>query len=207
MVHESELFNFQAIINRLREKVSDSDPDDEKTEYLMSLYTITKETELEDLPLYKDYLSKFDVEHDLKGLKLSYDPDYDTCADDFLLLLKFIASSTSSTYSLDYDVDTDKVVLAITVSSNGQTITKRLDELFSFQITRLFEIYLDEQLKLTIYREIYEDEREDIDKNRNMQLIVYQKKIRLLKQQRERILNNQKASDDILSSLDNLLLN
>ena len=69
-------------------------------------------------------------------------------ADDFNweLLLQLTVCSFSSSYQLKEE--DGKVELYITVSSNGIEVTKKVSELWSFQILRLFEIYIEEQLNL-----------------------------------------------------------
>ena len=169
------------------------------------LDTFTEKTEFEDLVLYKEYLSKFDVEHDLEDLELNYKPNLEQYKADFPFFLIFIAASPSNTYELDYDVDTNKAVVTVHVQDTNMTVTRRLDELEAYQFIQLFQLYLEEQLNLASSREESEYKKNNIDEKREVLLLVYQKKVKRLKQQRERILKNQKESDDIMSSLNNLL--
>lgn len=193
MIHDSELFNFQEIINSLREKAANLEPEKkESSTYLSLLGSITENTELEDLSLYKEYLSKFDVEHDLEGFELSYDAILEEHTDVFPILLKFVVASFSCNYSFDYDVNTSKVVLTITVGSDDQTITRKLDELWSFQIYQLFVIYLKEQLELESLRENSEEERRAVDEERNRLLELYRDNIQKLKDQKEAVSSTRK---------------
>ena len=68
MIHDSILFNFQEIINDLREK--EAKENKKEMFFKGQLEAITEETEFEDLPFYKEYLAAFDLEHDLKGVEL-----------------------------------------------------------------------------------------------------------------------------------------
>ena len=152
----------------------------------------------------------FDVEHVLGelGLGLHFSPRLPEYEADFMPLLRLVAASFSSTYELEYDDETNSVNLIITSKSHGESRTKALDELWSFQIHRLFEIYLEEQLNLEALRLYSEAEKEAIEKERKMKLLVFQKKIRQLRKQiekKERMREDLKESNDILSDLDDLL--
>lgn len=194
MIHDSILFNFQEIINDLREK----EADEKKEVYFKGqLDTITEETEFEDLPLYKEYIAAFDLEHELKGVELNYPPELEEYKEDFFTLFKLVAGSFSSTYKLEYNAKIDKADLLITVVSGEQSITKNLNDLWSFQIRRLFEIYVEEQLNLEGLRGESEVERSSIDKERKMKLMVYRKKLRQYESQEDH--------EDVMASLDDLL--
>lgn len=193
MIHDSYLFDFQAIINDIRESLEEHEEEALKP----VLDAITETTELEDLPLYKRYLSIFDVEHDLGDLKLHYPAEFADCEDDFVVLFRLVAGSFSSNYSLEFDEETETVDLIITVESGDNHITKKLHDLWSFQIARLFEIYIKEQLNLEGLRDGSDSEMNAIEEERKMRLLVYQKKMRQLK--------NEIDSGDILSDMDDLL--
>ena len=150
------------------------------------LDTITEDTELEDLSFYKEWLSKFDVEHDLEGLELACDPILEDFSDDFLLLLKFVAAASSSTYSLDYDADTNKVIVSIKAENDEMSVVEKLDTLVPFQIFQLFKIYLNEQLCLAGLLEEDEEVREALDEERNYIMEFYQDAIKKLKSQIEK---------------------
>lgn len=206
MIHDSYLFDFQSVIKGIRHKIKN---DKEKNEAITPLLDgITQDTEFEDLPLYKEYLSLFDVEHDLGDKELSFPSELEYCKADSLPLLRLVAASFSSTYDLLYDDVTNKVSLIITVESQGVTLTKILEELDDFQITRLFEIYIEEQLNMEAFRLNSSLEKDAIDEERRVKVMVYQKKLRQLEiqlEKNERIREAQKESEDILSNLDDLL--
>lgn len=188
MIHESALFNFQETISNLREKVANSEPENEEMYFQRLLDSITEKTELEDLAFYKDYLSKFDVEHFLEDFELNYDPILEEFKDDFPLLIKFIAASFSSTYDLKYDALTDKAILTIHVKTPNQSISKQMDELWMHQIYKIFQNYFEEQLNLAaICEEDDEDDREKIDAGRAEQLELFQKKVSELRAQKDNI--------------------
>lgn len=70
---------------------------------------------------------------------------------DFLKIL--IMASFSSNYRYLLDKKSNEVKMEITVSSNNQKVVKYLDDLFTFQINRLFTIYIKEQMELQIHYE------------------------------------------------------
>jgi hypothetical protein len=89
-------------------------------------------------------------------------PDYlvpeELAADfDWELLLMLVAGSFSSDVMLGDRVD-GTLEVEIAVNSGDQTIIKRVSELWGFQILRLYEIYVEEQLNLQIL--IAEDPKE-----------------------------------------------
>lgn len=194
------IFDFQAFIRELRDKLKEgtiemSDP--------TLLDSITEDTEFKDLPLYKEYVSKFDIEGDFKdmgiaGLILPDDLEEDF---DFTLLFQLVASSFSSEYKLEIDAETQLVNLIIKVVSGEQRITKELQELWAFQILRLFEIYIQEQLNLEGLRFESEDDKEGVEMEREMKLLEYRMKMRKLMNNQL----NQQEIDDVEDEIDNLM--
>ena len=197
MIHNSYLFNFQDIINFIREKVKEGK--DMPCQSLLD--AITEDTELEDLPMYKEYLSKFDVKRDLEGFDLKIPSELGDYKADFLYLLRFVAASFSSSYELELDEHSNSVILFLTAVSNGTRITKDIQELWSFQVRLLFKIYVEEILNLEALRSKSEDEKEDVDEQRNMKLMIYEKKIKQLQNR----FRNEQERDEIKASLDDLL--
>jgi len=107
----------------------------------------------EDTIIYKDYLSKFDTDK----LDLLF-PEFIDADFDWDLLIKLVVASFSSTYTFDKDEETWKDVLVIDVSAWDKHATKKLHELWGFQISRMYEIYIEEQMNLEILA--HEDEKE-----------------------------------------------
>ena len=56
----------------------------------------------------------------------------------------------------------------IAVKSGDQSIVKKVSELWSFQIQRLYEIYVEEQINLEILRQWSDDEKNAIEQERVM---------------------------------------
>jgi hypothetical protein len=69
---------------------------------------------------------------------------------DWVLLLKLVCASFASEYRFVVTEDSLLPELLITVTSGNQTIEKSVLELWSFQVQRLFEIYLNEQFDFSI---------------------------------------------------------
>lgn len=194
MIHDSYLFDFQMVINEIREKIKKG----KKMNCERLLADITETAELEDLPLYKEYLSLFDVWHTPRDVELHFPSELQNCKADFFILMIFVAASFSSKYDFEYDKETNLMSLSIMVEKDdGQLVVRRLHELSMPKIRRLFGIYLEEQLDLEGIRFKTEDGKKVIDEKRKMKLLVYQKKMKQLM--------NQMESSEILSDLDALL--
>lgn len=112
-------------------------------------YGIQQDTPIEAHPFYKDYLSKFDIDWEFAtpdGMELS--------SQEWDLLARLVFGSFSSNYTLSLDegwkkdpTGKVKVNLGIAVTCEGNKVTRTIDELWSFQISRLFSIYLNEQIE------------------------------------------------------------
>ena len=88
------------------------------------------------------------------------------------------------------------VQLAITVHFGGQSVTRKLDELFDVQIIRLYEIYVDEQINSAIIRQ-EEGGEEVIDSQRERRVSLYKKKSLLV----AREVKSHKALMELISTL------
>lgn len=163
------LFNYESFLNELRDN-----PDKKHVIEKWEQYSSAKF--LKDEPFYK-YLKLFKTKPYKTPEELKNDFDWK-------LLLALVAASFSSEYhfnfdeleesSFDDDITKDMLMpeLYITVQSGNQKVTKKISELWSFQILRLYEIYCEEQINL--HALMLEDENE---KNS----IVEERKERILK--------------------------
>jgi len=142
------MFNFKEFIENLKDT-------DEKKDIVEKYEKLVEPIleKFEDTIIYKDYLSKFNI----SDLDLLY-PQYIDEEFDWNLLIRLIISSFSSSYLLDFDQDTWKLELVINVSAQDKSIAKKLSELWGFQISRMYEIYIEEQMNLEILA--HEDEKE-----------------------------------------------
>jgi len=190
------LFDFHAFIDELRQK-------DEKKQIVEKYEKICGPIQwtLKEQARYTEYASKFVPMKYLTPDELKDDFDRD-------LLLQLVISSFSSDYELKEKEDdkkkNDKDALRdlyIAVKSGDQSVVKTVSELWSFQILRLYEIYIEEQMNL--HALMSEDEKEKI-------AIQAEREMRLKK--REAVLNtldrdkeSEKAKKDQASKLDDLM--
>ncbi len=91
---------------------------------------------------------------------------------DWDLLQRLILSSFSSDYELKAELgkDDNERELFIAVKSGDQSIVKKISELWSYQIQRLYEIYVEEQINLHILKSESEQEKNAIDQEREMRI-------------------------------------
>ena len=179
----------------------------EKAESLNRLLKKKLSRQYEQVKKKETYVSKFDIEGDFKdagnaGLRVPDDLEEDF---DFTLLFQLVASSFSSEYELEIDTETQLVNLIITVEFGEQSITKELQELWTFQILRLFEIYIQEQLHLEGLRFKSKDDKEGVEMEREMKLLEYRKKMRQIKKKLMNNQLNQQEIDDVEDEIDNLM--
>lgn len=111
---------------------------------------------------YQKHLARFKISALLNLGKVCF-PD---CMEDEKdevkdLLIRLIVASHSSEYS--FKKNGDEIQVNITVKSGDQSVTKSLDELWSFQVFRLFEVYVDEQISLANLELEEENKDEDED--------------------------------------------
>jgi len=142
-----KMFDFKVFIENLRENPEKKDTV-EKYEKLVEPIP----EKFEETKVYKDYLSKFDTSGIDLVLPEFIDEDFD-----WDLLLKLIVGSFSSTYVFE-KTDDGKFELVINVSAGDKHVAKKLSELWGFQIARMYEIYIEEQMNLEILA--HEDEKE-----------------------------------------------
>lgn len=132
------LFDFAAFIEELRDN-STKKHSVEKYEKLVETF---ENKQIQDLRFYTEYYSKINVFPYKVPEELEEDFDWD-------LLGKLIIGSFSSSYSYVKNNNKENLPeLYVSSSSGGESITKSISELWSFQILRLFEIYLEEGANL-----------------------------------------------------------
>jgi len=91
---------------------------------------------------------------------------------DRALLQQLVLWSFSSDYELKNESKDKESLpeLYIAVKSGDQSVVKKVSELRSFQVQRLYEIYVEEQLNLQILKEEDENENNAIEQERTMRL-------------------------------------
>ena len=128
------LFNFEEFISEMREK-------EDKKEIIEAYEAIywPIQWDIYQQEWYKNYLANFE-----------YVPYHtpEEMAEDFdrNLLQKLILGSMSTNYELENNPETNIPDLLITISDENQSITKNLADLWSFQILRLYEIYVEDHM-------------------------------------------------------------
>lgn len=152
------LFDFQAFIDELREK-EDKKQIVEKYESLF--WSI--QGDVKNQPWYTDYLSRFSYQSYLTPDELEDDFDRE-------MLQKLVLWSFSSDYELKADEKKKGFDLFIAVKSGDQSVVKTVSELRSFQILRLYEIYIEEQVNLHILMHEDEEEKKALTAEREMRI-------------------------------------
>lgn len=150
------LFDFNAFIGELREN---SEKKDIIEKYEKALWPIA--WWLKEQVWYRDYLNTFSPRKYLVPGELQNDFDWD-------LLEQLVLWSFSSDYELKTNEWEEIPELYIAVKSGDQSIVKKVSELRSFQIQRLYEIYVEEQINLEILRQWSDDEKNAIEQERIM---------------------------------------
>ena len=152
------LFDFQAFIEELREK-----PEKKQIveKYEQLVWPIT--WDIKDQEWYTEYLVKF--------TPLAYKVPEELKDDfDWNLLQQLVLGSFSSDYEIKKEKDQEEKELYIAVKSGDQSVVKTVSELWSFQILRLYEIYIEEQMNLHSLRKEEENEQVAIDGEREARI-------------------------------------
>lgn len=129
---------------------------------------------IESESFYIEYLSKF------KPVEYCID---ESLANEFNfeLLLRLTAGSFSSVYELQLPKNETIPELMITVGSCGQKVTRTITSLMPTQLKRMFDIYVEENMNLSILLNEDEGERVAIEGERLMRINQYQDRINEIK--------------------------
>lgn len=150
------LFDLQKFVQELREN-------EEKKEMLEKYEKLfgTIEWQIEDQVWYKEYLTKFSPIEYVLPTESKDDFDWN-------ILTQLVAGSFSSEVVLNYTEDkTELPEMIISVENDGKSIAKMVSELRGFQILRLYEIYVEEQMNFQIHFAEDEKEKEEIQSQRD----------------------------------------
>jgi hypothetical protein len=152
------LFDFQAFIEELKEK-------EDKKQIVEKYEALFGEIKggIRDQPRFTEYLTKFSFQPYLTPEELEEDFERD-------LLQKLVLGSFSSDYELKHDEKKKGFDLFIAVKSGDQSVVKTVSELRSFQILRLYEIYIEEQINLHILMHEDEEEKKALTSEREMRV-------------------------------------
>lgn len=181
------MFSFNEFIENLRENPEKKDIV-EKYEKLVEPIN----ENFQDTIIYKDYLSKFD----LQNIDIIY-PEYVDENFDWDLLLRLVVSSFSSSYLLNIEQDSEKMEMIINVSAWEKHIAKKLQELWGFQIARMYEIYIEEQMNLEILAHEDENEKDIVLTQRTSNLDKWQLALNKLNSSKERQEAEQEKQDKL----------
>lgn len=120
--------------------------------------------DLKEQQWYTEYVGSFEAIKYKTPEDLEKDFDWD-------LLQILILASFSSDYELKSETGkNEERELFIAVKSGDQSIVKKISELWSYQIQRLYEIYVEEQINLHILKSESEQEKNAIEQERIMRL-------------------------------------
>ena len=202
----------QTICERKKEEIEDIElgkeenvkEDDLKLQKKILAYIsiIPTNITIEDLPFYRDYLSKFTLSPFLRDKPLLIKSENMLSKADGDLLLKLVCGSLSSTYHITYNEEKEGLDLAIhVVKSDNSVSAGKLEELWLYQINSLFELYLNEQLSLEYCLKNNID-KDFLEENRGIRLVVFEQKMRALE---EKYRQARTDNEDVDAELDELL--
>jgi len=159
-------FDFHSFIDSLRKSKKKKEVVEKFEKYFPNMLTQS----IFEQVWYKDYISTF------KKTQQYQIPDELKEDFDWELLQRLVAGSFSSTILFGEKTE-GLYEMEIDVKSGNQFVIKNVSELWGFQIKRLYEIYIEEQMNLQIL--IAEDEEEGKENEKNA--ILAQRKSRLLR--------------------------
>ena len=173
----ANLFDFDAFINELRANDKKRKTIDSYESYYGTIYP-----DLRKQVWYANYVKAFEDLYPKEGVIVPDDLEDDF---DWKALFALVTASFSSSFRFEKNEEdpSGPLTLWIKVSSKSDdsnevlTIEKSLDELWSFQIIRLYEIYIEEQISLQI-TQAEEPETDDLQKERNEHLALLKKALK-----------------------------
>ena len=210
-----QAFNMKDVLQKIREKIEEEIEDiefgkkknikedelEDKKRILSYFCNISDNITVEELPIYRDYLSKFTLRPFLRDKPLLTKSDDMLSKADGDLFLKLVCGSFSSTYHITYNEEKGGLEFTIHVESKEKTVTRKLDELWWFQIDQLFEIYLNEMLIMEYYLQ-NNIEKDEIKEAMEIQHVIFEQKMRALEEKHRQA---QTDNEDIDAELDRLL--
>lgn len=140
------LFDFNAYIEELKENPEKKELIEKYEKLLWKIQWDTK-----DQVWYQEYVDTFTAMDYKVPWELEKEFDWE-------MLMKLVASSLSSEWLLEFQEDKWLPEFIISVQNWDQVVVKKISELWGFQILRLYEIYIEEQMNLQIL--MTEDEKE-----------------------------------------------
>ena len=214
MNSEYELFDFQYTLNQLttyaedaitqksqkrKKKRGNEEFDDVDYDALLKMINeIPEDADVKDMPFYKEYLAKFDIEKYLGFLNLKKPNVVHVAEADYDLLLRLFFASFSIQY--DFVINDDRTwSLVFLVKTRSDTLTNKLEEQGRVTISRIMNIFIGEMFKLCILKKEDENEAKSIEHRQKLNLLIFEKKAKTLKYQFE---NKFKKEIEFLDGLD-----
>lgn len=140
------LFDFQAFVNELRQNTEKKELIEKYEKLFWSI-----QWDIKDQIRFNEYVHLYS--------SVTYKIPEELSSDfDWWLLMQLVASSFSSEWLIQILEEDELPEFVISVQSWEQVVVKKISELRWFQILRLYEIYIEEQLNLQVL--IAEDEKE-----------------------------------------------
>lgn len=176
-----KLFDFESFVDELRDNSEKRKIIENYEENVESLHGIE---DVRDTLFYKEYLSQYNLPKDLDFVLKVPEEFYSDF--DWDLLLRLTLASFSSSYSLSLTEQwkqnpTDEIEIMLEFTVDGaKKVTKKLDELWSFQILRLFEIYVEEQMNYATLMMQEEEECESIENERQFYIKKFKEQMKVL---------------------------
>ncbi len=187
-------FDFEEFIQFLREH-----PDENERkiveEYEKHYWPI--QWDIKEQIWYKEYVSKF------KTLSYKIPEEYKEDFD-WELLMQLVAASFSSDWLLEFNEWETQPEFLISVTSWDTQIVKKVSELFGFQIKRLYEIYVKEQMSLQNLMAESENDKDYIESQRVSRLERWQRILDKIESEQEKIKEEQekkKKLEELMSQL------
>jgi hypothetical protein len=146
--------------------------------------------EVEELQVFESYLSKFEFDYDILNIPQDLANDFNC---ELLLQLALGSFGTEVDFVL---ADNNKIDVIFKVSTIEACISKKLTELWSFQVSRLFEIFVTELLNLEYLAASDAREMEAIYAKRSIKLSAFTKMVDKIEHLKSEIKFNYHDFDD-----------
>ena len=198
---KEEIENIEFEIEFGKEKNIKEEELKEQKKVLSYISNIPDNMTVEELSVYRDYLSKFSLSPFLRDKPLLTESDDILSKADGNLFLKLVCGSFSTTYQMVYNEEKSGLELAISVETDEGVCTGKLEDLCLSQIELLLEAYLDEQLTIECFLKNDMD-KDSIEEDRGIRLVIFEQKMRAIE---EKYRQRKNDNEDIDAELDELL--
>ena len=118
-------------------------------------------------------------------------------------MCQLAAGSFSSEVALDWN-ENGEIEYVISVENAGQTIAKKVSELFGYQIDRLFKIYCEEQMNLQNHIHENAQEKTEIMAQRDYKLRQWKLRLDHLNSKKEKEKEQEERADKLGNLMDQL---